>query len=358
MSGGGGGGQSYQQTQSKSSNEPPAYIQPYLKEGIANLAGLYNASEQKAPAYYPGSTVAPLSATTNQALQATVNRATNGSPLVKGAQGLATDTVYGKFLSPDSNQYFAGAVDAALKPQTEQFMSTILPGITSAFEGSSRTGSGLHQAAVDRAVTNLTRSQADARTKAYSDNYNTERGRQVDAMNNAPSLAGSDYTDLGMLAQAGSAYDTFAQRNLDADIARYNYNQNKDWNYTARYLAMLNGGYPGGETSGTSSSFGYTPQQSGGAGSILGPAMSLAGLGLSAYTAFSDARLKEDIAPVGKTFDGQNLYAYRYKGDATPHIGFMAQEVAQTNPDAVDMHPSGYLTVNYEKATRKARGFI
>lgn len=355
---GGGGGQSYQQTQSKSSNEPPAYIQPYLKEGIANLAGLYNASGQKAPDYYPGSTVAPLSDATNSAINRTITRATNGSPLVQGAQASAMDTISGKFLDPNANPYWQGALKAGFNAQTDNFLNRVVPGITSAFEGSGRTGSGAHQAAVDAATMDLNRAQAEASATAASNYYGSERGRQVDAINNAGNLAGLDYQDLAMLGQAGGAQDTFAQRNLDADIARYNYTQNKDWNYLARYLGMLNGAYPGGETSGTSSSFGYTPQQSGGAGSFLGPAMSLAGLGLQAYTAFSDARLKEDIAPVGKTFDGQNLYAYRYKGDPTPHIGLMAQEVAQNNPDAVEMHPSGYLTVNYEKATRKARGFI
>jgi hypothetical protein len=66
--------------------------------------------------------------------------------------------------------------------------------------------------------------------------------------------------------------------------------------------------------------------------------------------AFSDVRLKEDIQPVGKTYDGQNLYAYRYKGDPTPHVGLMAQEVEKIKPDAVFEHPSGYKMVDYGKA--------
>jgi hypothetical protein len=354
MSGGGGQQTTYTQQQSKSSSEPPAYLQPYLKEGVANLAGLYNASEQKAPAYYPGSTVAPLSQATNSAIQGTINRAQNGSPLTQGAQSQALATINGQYLDPSSNPYFSGAVDAALKPQTEQFMNQIIPGITSAFEGSGRTGSGLHQAAVDQAVTNLTRSQADARTKAYSDQYNTARGQQIDAVNNAGNYANWDYNDLGMLAQAGGAQDTYSQRQTDADVARYNYNQNKDWNYLARYLGMLNGAYPGGETSGSSFGSSMAPaQQSSPLGAIFGGA----GLGLQAISMFSDARLKEDIAPVGKTFDGQNLYSYRYKGDPRTQIGLMAQEVAETKPEAVSVHPSGYMMVDYAKATAP-RGFI
>jgi hypothetical protein len=67
---------------------------------------------------------------------------------------------------------------------------------------------------------------------------------------------------------------------------------------------------------------------------------------------FSDERLKEDISePIGSTFDGVPLRLWRYKGDPTPHIGPIAQELAQTRPDAVHEHPSGYLMVDYKAAT-------
>jgi len=357
MSGGGGSQTSYTQQSSKSSSEPPAYLQPYLKEGVANLAGLYNASGQKAPDYYPGSTVAPLSAATNQALQGTVARATNGSPLVKGAQALNTDTIYGKFLDPNANPYWRGALEAGFASQTDNFLNRVVPGITSAFEGSGRTGSGAHQAAVDAATMDLNRAQAEASATAASNFYQSERGRQVDAANNAPALANNDYTDLAMLGQAGSGYDTFAQRNLDADIARYNYTQNKDWNYLARYLGMLNGAYPGGETSGSSFGTSVMPQQQ---SSPLGAIMGGAGLAMQMLPMFgiSDARAKDIHGRVGQTDDGTPLYLYNYKGESDPRVGPMAQEVAQTNPDAVARHPSGYLMVDYNKVAQRSRGFI
>jgi hypothetical protein len=65
---------------------------------------------------------------------------------------------------------------------------------------------------------------------------------------------------------------------------------------------------------------------------------------------FSDRRLKKDIKKIGKTNDGQNLYSYRYKGDDTPQIGLMAQEVEKKKPDAVVTTPSGYKAVDYDKA--------
>ncbi len=65
---------------------------------------------------------------------------------------------------------------------------------------------------------------------------------------------------------------------------------------------------------------------------------------------FSDVRLKEDIEPVGELYDGTNIFRYRYKGDPTPRIGVMAQEVERTRPDAV-VEIGGYKAVDYGKAT-------
>lgn len=64
----------------------------------------------------------------------------------------------------------------------------------------------------------------------------------------------------------------------------------------------------------------------------------------------SDRRMKTEINEVGKTKDGQKIYSYRYKTGGPIHIGLMADEVEQKNPDAVMTLPSGVQAVNYEKA--------
>lgn len=68
---------------------------------------------------------------------------------------------------------------------------------------------------------------------------------------------------------------------------------------------------------------------------------------------FSDERLKEDIEPIGKTFDGQNIVKFRYKGEPRKQIGLIAQDVEKHHPDAVGL-ASGYKTVDYDKATEDA----
>ena len=70
---------------------------------------------------------------------------------------------------------------------------------------------------------------------------------------------------------------------------------------------------------------------------------------------FSDERLKENIEKVGMLDDGQNVYKYNYKGDGTPQLGLIAQEVLEHVPEAVH-DVGGLLAVDYSMATRRARG--
>jgi hypothetical protein len=345
---GGGGGQQTSQQQTSSSNEPPAFIQPYLKGAIGDLSNLYNANPN-APAYYPGSTVAPQSDATQQAISLLQQRGLNGSPVTGAAETNLTDTLNGKYLDPTSNPDYLAAISASHQPYVDQFLGQIIPGITSAFEGSGRTGSGLHQDAVDRATTNLNRTISDADAKAGSDYFTQARNQQLQAAGMAPQLAQSDYTDIGAVGQAGDIKDAFSQANINADIAKYNYNNNAQWDYITRYLGILNGGYPGGVTNSTSTGTQTQPQSSPW-GSIFGGAS--LGLQMLPLLGFSDERLKDIKDRVGETDDGLPLYLYTYKDDpSTPHIGPIAQEVAQVRPDAVHEHPSGYLMVDYGAAT-------
>jgi hypothetical protein len=63
----------------------------------------------------------------------------------------------------------------------------------------------------------------------------------------------------------------------------------------------------------------------------------------------SDARLKRDIALIGRRDDGLGLYAYRYLWSDTVYVGVMAQEVALIHPDAVVHGLDGYLRVDYAR---------
>ena len=69
----------------------------------------------------------------------------------------------------------------------------------------------------------------------------------------------------------------------------------------------------------------------------------------SAPFKFSDRRVKTDIKRVGSLDNGLPVYLYRYKGQSTPEIGLMAQDVERVNPSAV-IEISGIKAVNYAAA--------
>jgi hypothetical protein len=65
---------------------------------------------------------------------------------------------------------------------------------------------------------------------------------------------------------------------------------------------------------------------------------------------FSDIRLKEDIAPLGRLDNGIGVYRFRYRGNAhTTYVGVIAQEVQTIVPNAVSRGRGGYLRVDYDK---------
>lgn len=342
-----GGPSNYQSQQSSSG--PPAFIQPYLKQGIQDLSNYYNAHPQ-APQYYTGETVAPLSNVTQQAVGAAQNQYQN-NPTLGAANTQLTDTLNGNYLDPSNNPAYQGAVRAAVDPLTTQFLDQTMPQITSQFAGAGGVGSGIQRQAVDDATKAYSTGVNNAAYTAANNFYNNARTNQIQAAGLTPGINSAGLQNIAGLGAAGSTIDQQRQAQDVSNQAAYNYNANAQPNYISQYLSMLNGGYPGGETTTTGQAQTYQPNNA--FGSLFGAGLGLAGLGLQAAPlfGFSDYRLKEDISePIGATHEGIPIRLWKYRGDPTPRVGFIAQEVALTKPEAVVEHPSGYLMVDHGKA--------
>lgn len=72
----------------------------------------------------------------------------------------------------------------------------------------------------------------------------------------------------------------------------------------------------------------------------------LGGLFGAGLSLFSDARLKTNVVCIGATNAGQPIYSYQYIWGGPTHIGVMAQE---SPDDAVSMHESGFMMVDYSR---------
>jgi hypothetical protein len=101
----------------------------------------------------------------------------------------------------------------------------------------------------------------------------------------------------------------------------------------------------GSESNPLSFGRGGTSKVSGISGSAL-----VGGIG-SALGGFSDERLKSDIKTIKHDEEGRRWVTYRYIGEPTSivRVGVIAQEVFLTDPDAVAIDESGFLTVDYSK---------
>lgn len=220
------------QTSTTTSNSSPwSGQQPYLQAGFSQALSNLNGSN---PSYYPGQTVANQSPATQAYQSGTIARATNGSPLNQAAGQYATQAMQG----------------GGMNPIFQNVASQVLPAVSSQFSLAGRYGSP------DQAGTTAT-----ALTNAYSPYalQNAQFGAQL-----APQIANQDYQDLGQLQQAGAQQDAYGQNLVNADINKYNFQQNLPANKLAQYMSLVAGGNFG--TQGTST----TTQPSGGPLGALG----------------------------------------------------------------------------------------
>lgn len=244
--------------QVKQTTEPWSGVRPFLKSGYQDAQNLY---KQGAPDYYPGQIIAPMSNYTRASLDSMAQRAASGSDLTRAAQGQLTDTLSGQYLE-QGNPYLQNAISAATRPMINAFNDQVMPGLDSNFSSAGRYGSGAHAMASADAGAQLQAQIGDVASNMAYQNYGDERQNQIRGMLFAPELAQQDYRDIGMLGQAGAGYDQWNQNQINADIQKYNYMQNKDWNFLNDYIGLLNG------ATGSSSTT-TQPSQSGGIGGAL-----------------------------------------------------------------------------------------
>ena len=243
--GGGGGGGSKQTTQ----QQLDPTVRPFVEYGLKEAKALY---QTDTPSYYPNQTYVDPSAQTQQALQAAQNRALAGNPLVPAAQQQQLNTIQGQFLgnNPFLNQAMAGAASAA----TQRYNDAI-QGTRSGASQAGRYGSNAMFEQESRAQQNLANSLAQQAGQLMYQNYGAERAAQQAAIANAPQMAASDYQDIQQLMNVGQAAEGYQQQALEADINRFEFEENKPYTKLQSYLSAAYGA-PMGQVSTTTSSGG------------------------------------------------------------------------------------------------------
>ena len=242
-----GGGGSPQQSTTTSGIDPN--VLPYVTYGLEKAKNLYSG---EGPQYYQGQTYVGPSAQTTSALGSAEQIATGGNPLLQGALQQQQNVIGGQYLG--ANPYLA----AALKPGQEaatQAYNQAIGGTRSQASSAGRYGSGAQAQLEGMSQQNLANALANQAGQAAYQNYAAERGIQNQAAQYAPTLSQARYQDVNQLLNLGQIGEGYSQQALQADIDRYNYEQNLPYQQLANYSALIQG-TPMGQVSTTQSSGG------------------------------------------------------------------------------------------------------
>lgn len=158
-------------------------------------------------------------------------------------------------------------------------------------------------------------------------------------------LAASGFNQSGNELLALADYNGNFSRNLYNDF----FNQRFGLAQMGSNAATGTGSNITGLMSSANNVLGSVGQGAGAAGfgGLMNMGGFLGGAALGNMFGFSDERLKDNIKHIGTLESGIKVYEFTFKGDTTPQVGVMAQEVEEILPEAVVTDADGYKRVNY-----------
>ena len=248
-------------------------VEPYLTYGLTEAKKQYQGG---GPQFYPGQGYVGPSTATQTALQALQARAMAGNPLLAQAQGNVSGMLSGDYLG--GNPFFQGAFQPAAAAAQTAFNKSI-GDISSAASKAGRYGSGAMGDLQSQAAGTFAQKLSDTAGRLSYENYAQERQNQMRALGMAPGLAEADYGDINKLLGAGQLGEGYQTAALNADMARYNFEQNAPQKNLTNYLNMVYG-FPAGRTTSTN-----TPYYTNPTASALGTGL----LGLNVFNAANQA---------------------------------------------------------------------
>ena len=240
---GGGGGSS------QTTNELDPNVVPYVKDALSQQQKLYN---EGAPEYYGGQTYLDPNSQQQSAINMMTANANVNNPMLQNSTNLNNQMIQGDFLQNNPN--FDAVMNTAGRKATDLY-NNAMTNTNSKASMSGRYGSDAHAKMASNNSSNLAQSLADTAGQYAYQNYATERGNQINAMNNAGQIANNQNIGAQNLMNAGNMQAGFDQTALNADIARHDYGQNAQQQHLSNYTNAV-WGAPSGSTSSTSNSGG------------------------------------------------------------------------------------------------------
>lgn len=221
--GGGGGG--------KSTTTPmiPNEFKP-LANRYSDVAIDYSNKPFEA---YQGQRFAGLNNAQNFGIGMVQDRALSGSQTINNAEGQLNNMIQGGQTNPFLDQM----VGRAQQSVADNFNMLSKPQLESAMVRSGSFGNeGLNQM-MDRQRKAAAQQMGDIATNMYGNAYETDRGRQMQAIGMAPQFGNQAYQDAAQLMQAGGIQQDQAQKGLDFGYQQFQEQQD----YPLKQLQAMSG---------------------------------------------------------------------------------------------------------------------
>lgn len=199
---GGGGGQ-----QTKTELNPD--FKPYIQYALSQAKDIYGNMPQA-----PETLAVGPSATTQQAIGMAEQRALAGSPLAQAGQAEQLATIQGRGVNPFLGDALAQSNRLAGEAYTRNIQNLQSKAASAGRYGSAAMG---QQAGTAQDV--FARALAEQSGQLSYQSAEAERARQVQAAQNAPQMAASDYADIQRLLQAGQGMEQYQQQAIQGRLA-------------------------------------------------------------------------------------------------------------------------------------------
>lgn len=148
------------------------------------------------------------------------------TPLRGAVEALLQNTVEGQFLTPGSNPFLGETIRAAQRPVIEAFQDVALPrfqrGFTAAGQFIQPQGSSAFDRAAAIATRGLTNTLGDISTNIASQNFQAERGRQAQAVEQVSQLSSADVNNTIAGLQASALPRLIEQFGINQGTAEFN----------------------------------------------------------------------------------------------------------------------------------------
>jgi hypothetical protein len=235
-----------------------------------------------------------------------------------------------------NNPMLAQAAQGAIRPVAEQLTEQILPNIRGGAVQTGQYGGSRQALAEGTAIGKATRAMGDITANMYSNAYQQGLGTVGNALSMGPQMLALSQAPAQTIGELGKLSEADAQKALQEQMYRHEYEQKQPYSQLSDYLQLLQGASPYGA---------QTTTQPGNTNNAMGALGSLAMIA-PFFLGASDERVKTDINRVGTTNNGLPIYTYRYKFGGPVQMGVMAQDVEKVKPEAVETF-NGVKMVNY-----------